>query len=114
MIARTETIRSANAGADALFRQWDVERKEWVATGDDRTRDSHLIAWAQYTEGGNPGPININEFFSVGNSQLRYPGDPIGGADETIQCRCTLVPVIVKLDPAARPPADVLDRIGAI
>jgi hypothetical protein len=63
-----------------------AEKKEWWATGDDRTRDSHLAAWQAYSEGGNPGPILINQFFEVGSSRLMQPGDPSGPPEETIQC----------------------------
>jgi hypothetical protein len=37
LIARTEIIRSSNAGINELYRQWGVEYKEWLATEDDRT-----------------------------------------------------------------------------
>jgi HK97 family phage portal protein len=93
MIARTETIRSSNGGSWALFNAWQVvELKEWLATGDDRTRETHLIAWSQYSEGGDPGPIPLNSAFNVGGSSLMYPGDSRGGAGEVINCRCTILP----------------------
>ncbi|NIQ89325.1 MAG: phage portal protein [Deltaproteobacteria bacterium] len=97
MIARTETIRSSNGGSWALFNGWGVvEMKEWLATGDDRTRDTHLVAWGQYSEGGTPGPIPLNEAFNVGGSQLMFPGDPRGAAGEVVNCRCTLLPFFVE------------------
>jgi len=92
MIARTETIRASNAGSQALFDDWGVEKKEWLATPDNRTRATHLAAWSDYSEGGQPGPIPMNEPFGVGGSSLQYPGDPNGPPGETINCRCTMVP----------------------
>jgi len=93
MIARTETIKASNAGSVALFESWGVvEKKEWLATGDDRTRDTHLRAWADYSEGGTPGPIPLGAAFQVGGSSLRFPGDPRGAASETVNCRCTVLP----------------------
>jgi hypothetical protein len=87
MIARTETIKASNAGSIALFRDWGVvEGKEWLATGDDRTRDSHLVAWANYSEGGSPGPIPLEASFSIGGSSLMFPGDPRGAPSETVNC----------------------------
>lgn len=59
--------------------------KSWVATGDRRTRLSHLRAHRQYRD----NPIPINEPFIVGGAELMYPGDPAAPARETIYCRCT-------------------------
>jgi HK97 family phage portal protein len=92
-IARTETIRASNAASLATFNGWGVvELKEWLATGDDRTREDHLIAWAQYSEGGDPGPILLNNAFVVGGSSLMYPADPNGPTEQVCQCRCTILP----------------------
>ncbi len=38
LIARTETTRLQNRGAWELFRGWEIEKKEWISTKDDRTR----------------------------------------------------------------------------
>ena len=92
MIARTETMRASNAGANGLFERWGVSRKEWLAQLDGRERDSHRQAHFDYSEGGVPGPIKMSQAFKVGNSQLMYPGDPSGSPEETIQCRCTELP----------------------
>lgn len=86
-IARTETMASLNQAHIEAFQQaidtgsvrrQDV-RKVWVATKDNRTRDSH---WAM--DGESTG---IDDVFSNG---LRYPGDPNGSASETANCRCTM------------------------
>ena len=94
MIARTETLRSSNAGSWELFKQWGVPMKEWLATPDNRTRESHAAAWGKYSEGGNPGPIPINEPFVVNGYKLFMPGDSSLGAppSEFINCRCTILP----------------------
>jgi len=93
MIARTETIKASNAGSIALFNDWGVvDRKEWLATGDNRTRATHLVAWANYSEGGTPGPIPLGAAFQVGSSSLMFPGDPRGAPEETINCRCVNLP----------------------
>jgi HK97 family phage portal protein len=84
-IARTETMRMSNAGAAALYKDWGVHQKEWLATNDLRTRDTHRQANGQVVE--------IDGTFDVGGAALRQPGDPRGPLEETINCRCTVLPV---------------------
>ena len=95
-IARTETIRASNAGSHALFQDWGVQRKEWLATHDGRARDTHLAAEFHYSEGGDPGPIPMDEAFVVGGYSMMYPGDSELGAPpgEIVDCRCVTLPVV--------------------
>jgi HK97 family phage portal protein len=90
-IARTETHGASQAGSQGLFQLAGIRLKEWLATGDDRTRDTHIAAESRYT--GN-GAIPMDERFFVGDSQLLYPGDKAGSARETINCRCVSLPVV--------------------
>ncbi len=92
MIARTETHGAMSAGNHAFFEIAGVTLKEWWATGDDRTRDSHLKAWNEYTEGGSVGAIPINDNFIVGGSEMRHPGDRRAPLKEFISCRCVELP----------------------
>jgi hypothetical protein len=57
--------------------------KEWIASFDDRVRDTH-------SEAGASEPIKDNEYFLVGGNMMMHPGDPAGGAAEIINCRCSL------------------------
>ena len=84
LIARTETMRASNAGAQALYRNWGVRRKEWLATEDNRTRDSHREANGQV--------VGIDEPFIVGGAEMMQPGDSNAPLSETVQCRCTVFP----------------------
>lgn len=82
--ARTAMTEAQNAGRVESLRNAkklgiDVE-KEWMATLDRHTRDSHARIDGE--------SIPENERFSNG---LRYPGDPEGNAQEIYNCRCTLV-----------------------
>ena len=86
MIARTETIRSSNAGSEELFNEWGVQQKEWLATKDDRVRDDHLAADGQV--------VGIDEPFIVGGYEADFPGDPNLPPEESINCRCTVLPVM--------------------
>jgi len=86
VIARTETMSSVNAGQFEVYKGEGVSKKEWLATQDDRTRDAHASADGQV--------VGIDEPFSVGGEELQYPGDFGGSADNIIQCRCTVLPVL--------------------
>ena len=86
-IARTETMGAVNAGtwtgAVVYAQESGATRfKQWLATDDQRVRDSHRHADGQLRP--------LTEAFSVGGHDLQYPGEPIGPAHEVIQCRCTL------------------------
>ena len=83
-IARTEghriQIQSAdNACREAKSKGADVVR-QWDATLDGNTRDSHARVDGEIRE--------IDEKFSNG---LMFPGDPSGGAAEVVNCRCALL-----------------------
>ena len=54
--------------------------KQWDATMDSSTRESHQMLDGQIRE--------LDEKFSNG---LMYPGDPSGSAAEVINCRCILL-----------------------
>jgi hypothetical protein len=83
-IARTEVHAAAESAAWEQARFVDSDAlKIWLATNDERTRPTHRAAEGQ--------AVALNELFVVGDSKLRFPGDPEGAADETINCRCTLV-----------------------
>lgn len=89
VIARTEVISASNAGSRYAAKQTGLElEKEWVATADDRTRDTHAEVDGQR--------VPIDEPFKVGGSELMFPGDPNGEPGEVIQCRCTEVYHTVK------------------
>lgn len=85
LIARTETIATVNFGQFQTYKGEGVEKKEWLATMDDRTRQDHLDANGQI--------VGIDDDFSVGADHMTAPG--LGElAAENIQCRCTVIPVI--------------------
>ncbi len=59
--------------------------KEWVTMGDEKVRESHMIADGQVTD--------LNSSFIVDNEALRWPGDSSLGASagNVINCRCASV-----------------------
>lgn len=82
--ARTMMTGAQNGGRlDAMKRASDLGirvQKEWMATLDSRTRDSH-----QRMDGERVG---TTRYFSNG---LQFPGDPNGRPEEVYNCRCTMV-----------------------
>lgn len=83
-ISRTELSSSNNGGRFATFKAYGAERHGWVASGDDRTRETHSDVDGEEVEMGEQFPI-VN---------LIYPGDPDGDPSEIVNCRCVAVPVI--------------------
>lgn len=62
--------------------------KMWLATNDDRTRETHSQAESDY--GSEENAIPYDEPFSVGDDELMYPADPNGSPEEIYNCRCTM------------------------
>ena len=87
-LVRTEATAAANfatmESATTIFPGAQM-MKEWIASFDDRTRDTHA-------EAGGSDPIPYNDSFMVGGSFLMYPGDPSGPSAEVINCRCSIAP----------------------
>ena len=83
-IARTEGHRiqvSATADAQHVAKAKGADVvKQWDATLDGRTRDSHRMVDGEIRE--------LDEKFSNG---LMQPGDSAGGAEEVVNCRCALL-----------------------
>lgn len=82
-IARTETTGSFNAGALDAGVQEGARVKVWIASIDDRTRETHLDTSGQC--------VGIDGSFDVGGTELQMPGDPAGPPEEIVNCRCTVV-----------------------
>ena len=84
--ARTYTTSAENAGRVDSYERADRMGiklgQQWVATPDNRVRDSHALL------DGEIIGVNTGECFSNG---CRYPADPRGRPEEVYNCRCTLV-----------------------
>jgi len=95
---RSELIAAQNVGlAESWARQTEAELvndaaliaangetvkvlKSWQAILDLKTRSSHVAADNQ--------EVGVNDSFSVGGEQLKFPRDPNGSAKNIINCRC--------------------------
>lgn len=84
-IARTETVGGFNAASRTIALGAEgVVAREWLATTDPRTRDSHQALDGYRTEG-------LTDAYPNG---VMFPGDPTGRPGETINCRCVEVYVL--------------------
>jgi len=89
-IGRTEALASLHrAQYEALQQVVDTGkvsanqiRRIWDATGDRRTRFAHALADGQ--------SVGLNDAFEVGGRRMMYPGDPLGGPENVINCRCAV------------------------
>lgn len=86
-IARTETAAAMNQGQHDVMENAEEELgvkmlKNWVATEDERTRETHAAADGQ--------TVKLDDSFEVGDSELDFPSDPNGAPEEVINCRCAV------------------------
>jgi SPP1 gp7 family putative phage head morphogenesis protein len=85
-IAKTETGRGLNAASFAMYGQAEeVAGYEWSAVMDAATRSSHFVMDGER--------IIKGEVFSNG---LQFPLDPLGPAQEVVNCRCISIPLTAK------------------
>ncbi len=93
-IARTEATRATNEGnretwrqavADGVIQHNQVTRS-WIYTHDGKTRPAHVAIPSM-----NPNGVGLSDAFATPLGPLHYPGDPMGIAENTINCRCAVV-----------------------
>jgi len=89
VIARTETHNAAQYAAIESVKNLANESgkvflKAWVATEDERTRQDHA-------DMDPDNYIPLTQMFDVGGTSMDRPGDPSGGPEQTINCRCVVV-----------------------
>ena len=75
-----------------------IYEKQWIATNDSRTRESHAEMHGE--------TVPLDEPFTNG---LMCPADPDGDPEEVFNCRCTMNRVLV----GRRKPDDVADEMTA-
>jgi phage portal protein BeeE len=103
LIARTEVTRSANFASMAGYKQSGlVDKKVWIATPGDITRDTHK-------ELGGRDPIPIDDPFEIDGEEAQQPGD-FGVPEEDCNCRCAVAPVVNDVDDEDMRPEDLADE----
>ena len=90
-IAQTETTGAYNGGRIAGMKELKITRKQWVNTGDSKVRHSHRITQK----------VKVDENFTLANGvTIDMPGGN-GPASEVVNCRCSVVSVILDEDEEA-------------
>ena len=92
LIARTETGASVNVGQVSTYKATGIEKKEWISTLDDRTRESHLQMDGVIAD--IDSTFEVENLTDGGVDNMLYPLDPTGSAGNVCGCRCTCGPVI--------------------
>jgi hypothetical protein len=82
-IGRTEVTAVASKAAQTTFAANQIESKQWITRGDSHVRAAHSDMANEI--------VPITEAFSNG---MMYPGDGSGGASNSVNCRCVMVPVV--------------------
>ena len=85
-VAQTVTHSSFEAGQQDSFEAAGVDTKRWLTQRDGVVRPSHQEADGQET--------GLKNKYNIGGEDLEYPGDPNGSPWNTINCRCTSLPII--------------------
>jgi HK97 family phage portal protein len=82
-IAQTEIHQAYNVASNIAMEATGIDfDKRWISLSDADVRPDPKRA--------NGQTVGKDERFSVGDSKLRFPGDPTGSAKETINCRCAV------------------------
>lgn len=93
--ARTLVTQAENSGRldsyKALEEEGAVLKKVWMATPDDRTRESHLELDGQEQNIEDP-------FVDMDGNELMFPADPSADPSTVYNCRCTMVTKIISVN----------------
>ena len=91
--ARTAYTGAQNAGRIGAMHQAEdlglEVKKRWLATLDDKTRDTH-----RDLDGQEVGPDE--PFITSNGDEIMYPGDPHGQPGDVFNCRCRVITVYPK------------------
>jgi SPP1 gp7 family putative phage head morphogenesis protein len=90
-IARTESARAVNDAANQAYRQAKAElginiKKQWLSSRDDKVREAHQILDGQM--------VGVDENFQVDGEEAQSIAD-FGASYLDVNCRCTILPIIL-------------------
>lgn len=82
VIAEQEAQSAYNAGTFLGGIRMGGATKTWITRRDSRVRGEHVLLHGK--------TVDIKDGFSVEDTTLRFPGDPLAPPNLTINCRCRL------------------------
>ena len=95
-IARTEIVAAQNVGAQAGAEAAGIPLKRYgYLLGSGDPRPTHLAANGQVRP--------MDEKFNIGGVMMKYPGDKSVGAEDIINCRCSVAHEPILTAPPRRP-----------
>ena len=95
MIARSETIRSSNAGEEEAFREAGIDVKEWYASLDERT--CRFCAEMHGTQIAVGSAFQVDgAVMEIGGRRLVMDYGDVKYAPLHPDCRCTILPVVLE------------------
>lgn len=100
LYARTAMTSAQNGGRMQMLNEAKEKginvKKQWLATNDGRTRDSHIHLNGQIKDVDKP--------FKSDFGRIEYPGDPKAHPADVYNCRCTLVYVFPEYEDMSKYP----------
>lgn len=85
MISKTETLMASEKAKDLqIDESVYLYEKKWVHDHPKTPRSTHLDVAGRK-------PIDKDKDFNVGGVMMRYAGDPKGGAENVINCKCSTI-----------------------
>jgi HK97 family phage portal protein len=101
-IVRTEILSSISQGIEwnhrVLGEVFTETKKQWFHVGDELSNPDARKEHADFEKAGDHGVVSADYLWynPTTGSKMAYPRDPIAGAKDIINCRCTMVTIIPK------------------
>lgn len=93
MIARSETIRASNAGANEAYKQAGITKKQWYTARDERVCP-FCGAMHEKIVGVEGNFADMGSTLRVGDQAMDMSYEAVGAPPLHPNCRCTILPVV--------------------
>jgi HK97 family phage portal protein len=99
-ISRTETLTAVSQGINwttqTLQKIYTEVNKQWFHVGDVASNEDARVEHAEFEKAGKGGVVPASYIYRNPQTggEMSYPRDPMAGASDLINCRCSLSNVI--------------------